>query len=107
MEEAPQVTATPVMVAGGVVRAIVKLPDLLVSCVLVAVTVTEVPVAGALTRPVVLTVPAEIDQVVALEKLPVPVTAAEQFVIVDCSIEDAAQLTDTAVMLGFAANEIV
>jgi hypothetical protein len=62
--------------------AITKDPDLVVSSVLVAVTVNEVPVAGAVTTPpAVMLPPPVIDQVYALEKLCVPETTAEQLVV--------------------------
>lgn len=47
-------------------------PDLVVSCVLVAVTVTDPAAAGAVKSPAVLIVPAETDHVTAELKLPVP-----------------------------------
>ncbi len=49
------------MVRTGV-RATVKVPDLVASCVLVAVTVTEVPVDGAVNTPAELMLPPETDQ---------------------------------------------
>jgi hypothetical protein len=61
-----QVTVSPVIVLDGV-TAIVAVADLVVSCVLVAFTVTEVPVVGAVNTPAALMVPAEVDQVTAEE----------------------------------------
>src|SRR5579859_6372764 len=49
-------------------------PDLVVSCVLVAVMVTEPAVAGAVKRPVALIVPAVADQFTVALKVPVPCT---------------------------------
>ena len=51
-------------------------PDLVVSCVLVAVTVTDPAAAGAVKSPAVLIVPVETDHVTAELKLPVPWTFA-------------------------------
>jgi len=105
-DAAAQVTATPAIVAGGVVSATVKLPDLVGSCVLVAFTVIEVPVAGAVTSPAAVMLPAETDHVVPLEKVPVPVTVAEQFVIADCAIDAEVQVANTAVMLDCGVSEM-
>ena len=54
-------------IVSGMVTLIVAEPDLAVFCVLVAVTVTEVPVVGAVRTPVEEMLPAEVDQVTAEE----------------------------------------
>lgn len=70
-----QATATPVIV-DGVVTVTVAWPDLVVSCVDVAVTVA-VPAADGVNTPVLLTLPMVeglTDHETELLKLPVPVT---------------------------------
>ena len=54
-------------IVSGMVTLIVAEPDLAVFWVLVAVTVTEVPVVGAVRTPVEEMLPAEVDQVTAEE----------------------------------------
>ena len=61
-----QATCTEVMVAeGGGCTVTDAVPDLVGSCVLVAVTVTVPAVAGAVRMPLVLTVPPLADHVTA------------------------------------------
>ena len=63
---AEQATETPEIVTEGL-SAIVAEADLVLSCALVAVTVTEVPVIGAMSTPPEVTVPDELDQFTAEE----------------------------------------
>ena len=75
MVEGAHVAATEVIVEAActVTEAV---PDLVVSCVLVAVMVTDPAVAGAVNRPAVLIAPAAADHVTEELKLPVPCTVA-------------------------------
>jgi hypothetical protein len=57
----PQATETAVIVDCPV-SEIVSDADFVASCTLVALTVTEVPVRGGVSRPVVLMLPADADQ---------------------------------------------
>ena len=61
-----QATVTPVTEMAGV-RAMVADADLVLSCALVAVTVTEVPVVGAVRTPPEVIVPTDVDQFTAEE----------------------------------------
>jgi hypothetical protein len=61
-------------------KATVKVPNLVESCALVALTVTEVPVPGAVRLPFASIKPAEVVHTTAELKPPVPVTAAEHVV---------------------------
>jgi hypothetical protein len=63
-------------IAGGAATVTVVLPDLLVSCADVAVTVTGPADAGAVNKPEELMVPAFTVQVTVELKLPVPATVA-------------------------------
>jgi len=67
-----QETATEVTVGEAACTLTIAVPDLVVSCVLVAVTVTLPAAAGAAKRPPVLIVPPLADHVTAELKLPVP-----------------------------------
>jgi hypothetical protein len=60
-----QVTETDVIVDGDACTVTAALPDLVASCMLVAVTVTLPAEAGAVNTPLELTVPALADQVTA------------------------------------------
>jgi hypothetical protein len=62
--EAGQITPT---LETAPLRAIVAAADLVGSCVLVTVTVTEDPVVGAVRTPAGVMLPAEVDQVTAEE----------------------------------------
>jgi len=63
---AGQVTVTLLTVGGGVTVTVV-VADLVGSWMLVALTMTEVPVVGAVRTPAEVMVPAEADQVTAEE----------------------------------------
>ena len=67
---------TVTTIAGPAVIVTAVEPDLVVSCTLVAVTVTDWAVAGAVRIPLVETLPADAVHVTAFEKVPVPATAA-------------------------------
>lgn len=71
MVEGAQTTATEVMV-GAACTVTEAVPDLVVSCALVAVTVTDPAEAGAVKSPAESMVPAAADQVTAELKFPVP-----------------------------------
>jgi hypothetical protein len=85
----------------GIVTVMVAFPDLLVSSVLVAVTVADPAVAGAVKLPFALTVPALADHVTAELKLPVPVTAAVQVAVPFVRTDVGEHETLTDVMVGF------
>jgi hypothetical protein len=98
-----QTTVTLAM-AEAVVTATVAVPLFVPSSVLVAVTVTVCAVEGAVRLPVDEIVPAEVDQVTVLLKLPVPVTAAVQALVWPLSIDAGAQVTVTDVIVGWGAG---
>jgi len=56
---------TGFVIASAALSVMTAVPDLVGSCVLVAVTVTDVPVAGAVSKPAELMLPADADQVTA------------------------------------------
>jgi len=85
----------------GIVTVMVAFPDLLVSSVLVAVTVADPAVAGAVKLPFALTVPALADHVTAELKLPVPVTVGAQDEVPFVRTDVGEQATVTDVMVGF------
>ena len=66
------IAATEVIVDEVACTLTVPVPDLVMSCVLVAVTVTVPAVAGAVRSPLALMVPPLADHVTAELKLPVP-----------------------------------
>jgi hypothetical protein len=69
-------TPTEEIVGGAACTVIVAVPALVVSCVLVAVTVTDPVELGAVNKPLPLIVPPLAVQVTAELKLPVPCTIA-------------------------------
>jgi hypothetical protein len=71
-----QVTITAVIVGAAACTVTGALPDLVVSCVLVAVTIKLPTAGGAVRSPLELTVPLLADQVTVDLKLPVPRTVA-------------------------------
>jgi hypothetical protein len=75
MVEGAHAAATEVIVA-AVCTVMAAVPDFVVSCVLVAVTVTVPPVIGAVKSPTVLIAPDAADHVTVELKLPVPCTVA-------------------------------
>lgn len=99
-----ETTGVPVIASAGVTVSVVA-ADLVGSCVLVAVTVTVVPVAGAVSRPAGVIVPAEADQVTAELKLFVPVTEEAQFVVPLAVTVVAWQATETPVIVGGGVTE--
>ena len=101
-----QVTETPVMVGSGV-TVIVALADLVVSSTLVAVTTTEFPVLGAVSRPAEVIVPAEAANVTAFEILPVPVTVGVHEVLLPAMIVEDWQATEIAVITGREVRDMV
>src|SRR5579859_3691588 len=98
---------TGLTIARGCCNAIVATADLVGSWTLVAVMVTEVPVAGAVKAPVEEIVPAEADQVTALEMAPVPVTTSVQVVVAAGARVLAPQDTVTELTEGAACVVIV
>jgi hypothetical protein len=84
------------MVGSGV-RVISADADLVVSCTLVAVTVTELPTFGAVRTPVEVIIPADVAKVTAFEMVPVPTTVGEQVVVDPATIVVAWHATDTEV----------
>jgi hypothetical protein len=92
-------TVTEVMVDAAAETATLAEPDLVVSCVEVAVTVA-VPVPLGVNTPPEDTVPPVADHVTAVPKLPVPLTVAEQALVCDMVIEVGKHETVTDVMEG-------
>ena len=74
--EGVQVAATEVIVGTAAWTVIEAIPDLVVSCALVAVTFTVPAIAGAVKSPAELMLPPAADQVTTELKLPVPCTVA-------------------------------
>jgi len=70
--EGLHIAATEVSVDGVACTLTVAVPDFVVSCVPVAVTVTVLAVPGAVRSPLALMVPPLADHVTAELKLPVP-----------------------------------
>ncbi len=90
-----QVTATEVMVGEVNCTATEAVPDLVVSCVLVAVTVIRPAVAGAVKSPLVLIVPPLADHFTAELKFPVPPTEALHCEIAFAATEEGTHAADT------------
>ncbi len=99
---AAQLTEIAVIVGS---TAIVADADLVESCILVAVTVTDVPVEGAVSTPAGEMAPAEARQVTAVEMLPVPCTDALQGAEVPAATFGVAQ--ETEMLVTVAAGEVV
>jgi len=100
MGEGEQNTETVVMVA-GTVTTMLALPDLVVSCVDVAV-ITAVPAAVGVKIPAGLMLPMLVgltDQLTALPKFPVPVIEGVQLVVWLVRIEAGVQATETEVIV--------
>src|SRR4029077_7724730 len=91
----PMFCGVRLTVITGTTTVTVAEADFDVSCTLVAVTVTEPAVAGAVKRPLVLTVPAVVVHVTAL--LVVPVTVAVNCCVVPAFTVgvDGEMVTDT------------
>lgn len=94
-----ETTGLPTIASVGVTVRVVE-PDLLGSSVLVAVTVTDVPVAGTVSTPAGVIEPADAVHLTAELKLLVPVTEEAQLVVELAHTVDAAQVTDTPVIVG-------
>jgi hypothetical protein len=96
-----QMTPTEVIAGGGVDCTVTDaVPDFVVSCVLVAFTVTVPATAGAVKAPFALIPPAPADQVTAELKLPVPCTVAVHCDVACAAIAAGTQVTATEVMEG-------
>lgn len=100
--EGLQLTDTAEIVGGVVCVAtvIIAAPDLLVSCVLVAVTVTDPAEPGAVNNPLPLIVPPLAVQVTAEPKLPVPCTVALHCEVAPGAIVEGLHATDTEEIVG-------
>jgi hypothetical protein len=85
------------LIASTGITEMVKLPDLVGSSVLVAVTVTF-PAVVAEKMPELAMLPEEADQFTFEEKLPVPVTVGTQLVVLPAIIDVTGQTTVTAVI---------
>ncbi len=83
-----------------VVTVIVAVPDLLVSCVLVAVTVTDPVEPGAVNNPPLLIVPPLAIHVTVELKLPVPCTVALHCDVPPGAIVEGLHATDTEEIVG-------
>jgi hypothetical protein len=101
-----QETETEVMV-GGAVTFMVAAPDLVVSCVDMAVTVTVPTVEGAVNRPEELIVPALALQVTPELYVPVPVTVAVHCEVCAVCTEAELQETETEVMVGGVVRVVI
>lgn len=98
--EGEQDTETASMITGTATTTLV-LPDLVPSCVDVAV-ITAVPAAVGVNTPVALKLPMLVgltDQLTALLKFPVPVTEGAQLVVWLVKIEGGLQVTETDVIV--------
>jgi hypothetical protein len=95
-----QTTPTEEIVGGAAITVIVARPDLIVSCVLVAVTVTDPAEPGAINSPLPLIVPALAVHVTAELKLPVPCTVALHCDVVLGATVEGLQLTATEEIVG-------
>jgi hypothetical protein len=91
-------TGLLVMASAGCTVSVTT-PYLVVSCVLVAFTVIDVPVAGAVTTPAGVMLPPVADHVTPELKLLVPVTVEAQFVVAPATTVVAWQTTDTPVIV--------
>ena len=100
MEVGAQATETEVIV-GGSVAVTIALPDLVVSCVDVAVMVA-VPAPAGVKTPELLTAPIPAgltDQVTDVLKLPVPVTVGVHVAVCAVVMEAGEQITETDVIV--------
>jgi len=97
-----QLTETEEIVGGVVCVAtvIVAVPNLLVSCVLVAVTVTDPVEPGAVNNPLPLIVPPLAVHVTAELKLPVPCTVALHCEVALGAIVEGLHATETEEIVG-------
>src|SRR5579864_9269937 len=97
-----QTTPTEVIAGGGGVDCTVTeaVPDFVVSCVLVAFTVTVPATAGAVKAPFALIPPAPADQLTAELKLPVPWTVAVHCDVACAAIAAGTQVTATELIEG-------
>ncbi len=93
-----EIEGVPVIASAGVTVSVVE-PDLVGSCVLVAVTVTVAPVAGTVRTPAELMDPPEADHVTEELKPLVPVTEEAQLVVLLAHTVVAAQATETPVIV--------
>jgi hypothetical protein len=95
-------TETAVM-AGGGFTVTVAAPDLVESCVLVAV-IVALPEAGidegAVYKPELVIVPESADQVTAELKFPVPVTATEHWLVCPVCMFPGLHVTVTELIVG-------
>lgn len=101
------ITATEVIVEALDCTVTVAVPDLVVSWMLVAVTVTLPAVAGAVKTPLALIVPALADHVTAELKLPVPCTAALHWEVALVATAEGLHVTVTDEILGVACDEVL
>ena len=83
------------MVAGGIITEVE--PDLVESCIEVAVIVTGPAAPGAVNNPVLETVPAEAVHAIAVLKPPFPCTLAEHWSVWPASADGVTQLALTEV----------
>ncbi len=93
-------TPTEEIVGGVACTVIIAVPDLVVSCVLVAVTVTDPAEPGAVNNPLPLIVPPLAVQVTAELKLPVPCTVALHCEDALGAIVEGLHATDTEEIVG-------
>ncbi len=100
--EGLQLTPTEEIVGGVdcVATVIVAVPDLLESCVLVAVTVTDPADPGAVNNPLALIVPPLADQFTVELKLPVPCTVALHCEVALGATVEGLHATDTEEIVG-------
>jgi hypothetical protein len=82
----------------------VAVPDLVASCVLVAVTVTLPAEAGAVNTPLVFTMPLLADHVTAELKVPEPFTIAVHWDVAFTAIEEGVQEGATEMMVDTGAG---
>jgi hypothetical protein len=82
----------------------VAVPNLVASCVLVAVTVTLPAEAGAVKTPLVVTVPLLADHVTAGLKVPEPFTIAVHWDVALTAIEEGVQDGETEMMVDTEAG---
>ena len=97
------------MISGARATVTVAEPDLVVSCVEVAVIVAA-PAAAGVKMPALLTVPIVeglTDHVTDVLKLPVPVTVGVQVTVCVVRMDTGAQTTETKVIVGGAATVTV
>ncbi len=101
------VTATEVMVEALDCTVTEAVPDLVVSWVLVAVTVTLPAVDSAVKSPLALIVPALADHVTAELKLPVPCTEALHCEVAFIATAEGLHVTETDEMVGVACEDVL